>query len=56
VRAFIAMLFFMGAVSACGGLSQEQQLKRELDTNHCYWTSHSDQEYRDCVRSKGWKP
>jgi hypothetical protein len=44
----------MCAVSACGA-SQQQQLKLEQDKEQCYWTTHSDQESKECMQAKGWK-
>ncbi len=50
LRMVVAVLFLSAAVLAC---SQEKPTKAHTE-NNCYKTSHSDPEYKQCMRAKGW--
>ncbi len=50
----IALLFVVIAFTACGP-SQKEQLRHELDRDSCYNMSRSDEEYKECLKVRGWK-
>ncbi len=54
VRWFIALILLLCANLACS--HEDKEMRFHSDMGECYMQMHSDQEYKDCMRARGWRP